>query len=84
MDAGGAHLHRCVAAGLAACTDVPDVLFKLLQTVQHGLSEQLASPGCSSHTAFTWDGPQLLHTRAQPGQVPTHLLQVVETADTEK
>lgn len=71
-----AHLHRCVVVVvcLVSTADVPAVLFELLQTVQHCLSEQLASSGCSPNTAFTWNRPQLLHTGVQPGQVTTNLL----------
>ena len=69
-----AHLHRCVVAGLVASTGVSDVLFKLLQAVQHCLSQQLASSGCSSDTTLTWNRPQLLDTGTQPRQVTTNLL----------
>lgn len=71
-----AYLHICVVAGLVACTGMSDVLFKLLQTVQHCLSQQLTSSGCSSDTAFTCNRPQLLNTGMQPGQVTTNLLKI--------
>ncbi len=71
-----AHLHRRVAAGLVASTGMSDVLFILLQTVQHCLSQQLASSGCSSDTTVTWNRPQLLHTGTQPSQVTTNLLKI--------
>lgn len=72
-----AHLHRRVVAGLVASTGVSDVLFKLLQTVQHCLSQQFASSGCSSDTTFTWNRPQLLDTGTQPGEVTMNLLKIV-------
>lgn len=50
------------------------VLFKLLQTIQHSLLQQLASPGCLSEAAVARDWPELLHTRLQPGQVATKVL----------
>jgi len=71
-----ADLHRYIVAGLAASAGMSDVLFKLLQTVQHCLTQQLASSGCSSDAAFTWKSPQLLHAGAQAGQVATDLLKV--------
>lgn len=54
---------------------MPHVLFKLLQTVQHSLLQQLASPGCPSEAGVAGDWPQLLHTRPQPGQVAAKVLE---------
>ena len=71
-----AHLHRHVVAGLAASTGVSDVLLELLQTVQHRLSQQLAPSSRSSGTTFTWNGPQVLDTGVQPGQVTTDVLEL--------
>ena len=66
------YFNRCIA-GLAA-SRVSHVLFKLLQTVQHGLLQQISSSGCSDDAAFTWNRPQLLNAGMQPGQVTTDLL----------
>lgn len=55
-----------------------DVLLKLLQTVQHCLTQQLASSGCSSDTTFPRNRPQLLHAGTQSGQVTTNLLKIAE------
>lgn len=53
-----------------------DVLFKLLQTVQHGLLQQLACPGCPSNAAVAGDRPQLRHAGPKPGQVAMKLLEL--------
>lgn len=53
-----------------------DVLFKLLQTVQHGLLQQLACPSCPSNAAVAGDRPQLLHAGPKPGQVAMKLLEL--------
>lgn len=70
------HLQRYVVAGLVGSAGMSDILFKLLQTVQHCLSQQLASSGCSSDTAFTRNRPQLFNTGTQPSEVTTNLLEV--------
>lgn len=70
------HLQRYVAAGLTAYAGMSDVLFKLLQTVQHCLSQQFVSSGRSSDTTFVRNRPQLLHAGTQPCEVTTNLLEI--------